>query len=286
MDKVMFMVFKMKTFLAAACLLAFLWVASPAQDAEQVTKVNLTQPEINKLIKAFTEKETIFRNALNNYSFRRDAVIQSIGFGAGQITGEYHRTSVFTFDDQGVKYEKILFFPISTLTDFTITVEDLEDLGGINPFALEPQNVGSYNFSFVGKQKIDELDLYVFDVTPKVIPDPKKSKQRVFTGRIWVDDQDLHIVKSRGKGLPETKTNKYAVVETWRENINGKYWFPTYAIANDELDFDGRPVRIKIRVRYTDYKEASATVKLLDDDTEDTPKPAASPAPSPAAKKP
>lgn len=281
--KIRFTVFKMKRFLLTNCLIVLAAIftgASFAQTTDQVTKTDLPPAEVDKIIKAFTEKETVFRNALINYSFRRDALVQTLGFGAGQVTGEYHRTSVFTFDDNGRKYEKITFFPMPTLREISVTPEDLEDLGGINPFALEPQNVSLYNITLVGKQKIDELNLYVFDVTPKVIPDPKKSKQRVFSGRIWVDDRDLQIVKSKGKGLPESKDAKYPVVETWRENIGGKFWFPTYATSNDELDFDGRPVRLRLRVRYTDYKEASATVRILDEEVEE-PKPTPTPAPSP-----
>jgi hypothetical protein len=278
-----FTVFKMKRFLLINCLIVLAAIftgAAFAQTTDQVTKTDLPPAEVDKIIKAFTEKEAVFRNALVNYSFRRDAIVQTLGFGAGQVTGEYHRTSVFTFDDNGRKYEKITFFPMPTLREISVTPEDLEDLGGINPFALEPQNISLYNLTLVGKQKIDELNLYVFDVTPKVIPDPKKSKQRVFSGRIWVDDRDLQIVKSKGKGLPESKDAKYPVVETWRENIGGKFWFPTYATSNDELDFDGRPVRLRLRVRYTDYKEASATVRILDEEVEE-PKPTPTPAPSP-----
>jgi hypothetical protein len=272
--------FKMKKCLVALCFTAFLALASSAQNPEQVTRVNLSQAEIDQIVKTFTQKESIFRKALDNYSFRRDAVLQTIGFGAGQVTGEYHRTSLFTFDDSGVKYEKILFFPMSTLTEISLRAEDLEDLGGVNAFALEPQNVPLYNFTFVGKQKIDELELYVFDVAPKVMPDPKKTKIRLFQGRVWVDDHDLQIVKSKGKGVPEDKNLKYPVVETWRENIGGKYWFPTFATSNDELVFEsGQTTRIKLRVRYTDYKEASATVRVLDDDTEENPKPSPTPAP-------
>jgi hypothetical protein len=67
------------------------------------------------------------------------------------------------------------------------------------------------------------------------------------------------------------------VVETWRERIDGKYWFPTYSYANDELFFDaGNTLKIKLRVRYTDFKEATSTVRVLDDDevvTEDPPAP-------------
>ena len=179
----------------------------------------ISPAEVERIIKTFTTKESQFRHALNEYSFKRDAVLQSLGMG-GQVTGEYHRVSLFTFDDAGTRYEKISYFPMPSFNQ--VTQEDLEDLGGIQPFALEPSKIPQYDFKYVGKDKIDELSLYVFDVSPKVIPDPKKSKERFFTGRVWVDDQDLQIVKTRGKGVPETKKNKFPVVETYREQIDGR----------------------------------------------------------------
>src|SRR5256714_2090673 len=212
---------------------------------------NLTQAQIDAIIRKFTAKETRFRRALNSYAFKRDALVQELGMG-GQIIGEYHRVSEFTFDDQGNRYEKISFFPMPTFAG--MTPEDLEDLGGVNPFALEAAKLDQYNFKYVGKERIDELDLYVFDVAPKVMPDAKKTKERFFIGRIWVDDRDLQIVKSKGKGVPETKINKFPVVETFREQIDGKFWFPTYAYADDDLIFDnGTDLRVRMQVKYTDY---------------------------------
>src|ERR1051326_6974467 len=216
----------------------------------------------DRIVRAFTAKEGEFRRALNSYSFKRDALIQSIGMG-GQVIGEYHRVSNFTFDDQGNRYEKISFFPMPTMAE--ITQEDVEDLGGIEPFALEPSKIPLYNIRYVGKEKIDELDLYIFDVTPKVIPNPKKTKERLFSGRIWVDDQDLQIVKTKGKGVPETKQNKFPTVETYREHIDGKFWFPTYSYADEELIFDdGSSLHDRMKVRYTDFTPSRATLKVTE----------------------
>jgi hypothetical protein len=229
----------------------------------------LSQPEIDRIVKAFTAKETEFRKALNLYSFKRDAMIQSLGMG-GQVTGEYRRVSNFTFDDQGNRYEKISFFPMPSFGG--VTQEDLEDLGGIGPFALEPSKIDKYNIKYVGKEKIDELNLYVFEVTPKVVPDPKKIKERLFIGRVWVDDQELQIVKTRGKGIPETKINKFPIVETYREQIGGQYWFPTYSYADEELLFDnGEPLHIRLKVRYTDFALARADVKVIEVDGSELP---------------
>lgn len=228
---------------------------------------DLPPAEVERIIRTFTNKELEFRQALNQYAFKRDAVLQSIGMG-GQVTGEYHRVSHFTFDDRGNRFEKISFFPMPSFQG--VTQEDLEDLGGISPFALEPAKLDRYNIRYVGKEKIDELSLYVFDVTPKVIPDPKKIKERLFTGRVWVDDQDLQIVKTKGKGVPETKINKFPIIETYREQIDGRFWFPTYSYADEELLFDsGDVLHIRMKVRYTDFTSAKATVKITEvDDTE------------------
>jgi hypothetical protein len=237
----------------------------------------LPRSEVDRIIKKMTENELAFREALTNYVFNRSATIQTIGMG-GQVTGTYRRDSFLTFTSDGQRFERITFFPMPTLRELSITPEDLEDLSGVNPFALDPSTISQYNLKYLGKEKIDELTLHVFDVEPKVIPNPARSKQRVFSGRIWVDDQDLMIVKSKGKGLPETKNNKYPVVETWRENIDGKFWFPAFSIADDVLEFERSSVRLRMRVRYTDYKQGRTDVRILDDEEPvDEPPPARKP---------
>lgn len=251
--------------LALLALVLFSGLFSSHEAAAQtVNAASAAQPaDVEKIIRTLTAKETEFRRALNNYAFKRDATIQMIGMG-GQIAGEFHRVSHFTFDSQGNRYEKIVFAPMSTFPN--ITPEDIEDLGGVNPFALEAQNLGRYNFTYAGRERIDELDLYVFDVTPKVIPNPK-TKERLFTGRIWVDDHDMQIVKSRGKGVPETKTNKFPYVETYREQVDGRYWFPTYSYADEELVFEnGSTLHVRMRVTYKDYEQGHVDIKITDAD--------------------
>src|SRR5690242_2155276 len=243
-------------------LILLVSVVSASKLAAQTDGGALSQAEIDRIITKFTAKEAEFRRALNSYSFKRDALIQSIGMG-GQVIGEYHRVSQFTFDDQGNRYEKISFFPMSSMPE--ITTEDVEDLGGVEPFALEPTKIGKYNIRYAGKEKIDELNLFIFDVQPKVMPDPKKAKDRLFSGRIWVDDQDLQIVKTKGKGVPETKKNKFPTVETYREHIDGRYWFPTYSYADEELVYDnGSTLHVRLKVRYTDFAPARATLKVTE----------------------
>ncbi len=258
--------------------LVFFVLSYGAYGQSSISPGTLSKAEADSIVAKFTANEANFREALTNYVFNRYATINTIGLG-GQITGTYRRDSFMTFTSEGQRFERILFAPVPTVPPGFVTPEDLEDLGGVNPFALEPRNVSQYNFTYLGKEKIDELNLHVFEVTPKAIPDPK-SKIRLFTGRVWVDDEDLMIVKSKGKAVPETKTNKFPVVETWRENVDGKFWFPSFASSDDELVFDnGAVVKLRMRVKYTEYKLGRTDVII--GDAED-----ASPADKPAPKKP
>ena len=251
-------------------------VAAFAQPAA-VTRGSMTPTETARIVKAFTTNEGAFREALTSYAFNRSATLNTIGLG-GNITGTYRRDSYMTFTQAGERFEKIIFFPMPTTDPGLITAEDLEDMGGVNPFALEPSAVDKYNFSYIGNEKIDELNLYVFEVTPKVIPDPKKTKLRLFTGRVWVDQDDLLIVKSKGKGVPETKTNKFPIFETWRENVDGKHWFPSLSIADDELVFDnGSVLKLKVKIKFTNYRVGRSEVRILDDDPTPTPSPTPKP---------
>lgn len=271
---------KMKVLIHSLLLTALFALVSMAQPASAPSRGNLSQAEVDRIIKKVTENEASFRDALTNYVFHRYATINTIGLG-GQISGTYRRDSFMTFTKEGGRFEKILFFPIPTVEPGMVTPEDLEDLGGVNPFAIDPAMASQYKFTYVGTERIDELNLHVFDVTPKVIPNPEKTKVRMFTGRIWVDVDDLMIVRSKGKGVPETKKNKFPVVETTRQQIDGKYWFPADARADDELVFDnGAVLKLRIRVRYADYAVGRTDVRILDDE------PTPTPTPNPTPKKP
>jgi len=277
-------------FSALAALVFSVAVAAPLSvRAQQVSTASNGAPaasaagvDVERIIREFTTKEALFRSALNQYSFKREAIVQTIGMG-GQISGEYRRVSRFVFDDSGKRYEKIELFPISTLTDLELTADDLEDMSGVQTFALEPSKINLYNIKYVGKEKIDELNLYVLDVEPKVLPDPKKTKERFFKGRIWVDDQDLQVVKVRGKGVPETKKSRYPTFETYREQIDGKFWFPTYTYADEELVFDsGHVIHIRMRITFSDFARPRAKVRVIEEGQDIIP----DTAPTPTPKKP
>jgi hypothetical protein len=110
----------------------------------------------------------------------------------------------------------------------------------------------------MGQQRLDELHCYGFDVAPKQI----EKGQRYFQGRVWVDHHDFQIVKNTGKSVPDIRIQKKKRVDenlfpkftTWREQIDGKYWFPTFSSADDTLHFVHEDVHIKELLKFTDYK--------------------------------
>lgn len=268
----------MKKYLSAI-LLTLVLIPSVFAQADATVKRDLSPADIDRIVKKFTANEFAFREALTGYVFNRNATVQTIGLG-GQVSGTYRRDSFMMLNPDGSRFEKVLFAPVATTPPGFVTPQDLEDLGGVTPFALEPSAIGNYNFSYVGVEKVDDFDLYVFDVTPKFIPNPKKSPLRLFTGRIWVDTGDLMILRTKGKAVPETDDNKFPIVETTRDQIDGKFWFPVDARSDDELVFkNGNVVKIKLRVKFTNYRQGKTDVIILDDDD-----PKATPTPTPTPK--
>jgi hypothetical protein len=242
----------MKRFLFfTLAMLAFCLLSNVRPTGISAQTQNSTGADAERVLTAFRAKEAEFRRVFSGYGFKRDAIVQSIGMG-GQVTGEYHRVSYLTFDSQGKQREKVISFPIPTLP---ISPADLEDLNTIEIFAVEAEKIDRYNFTYVGREHVDELDTHVFEVQPKVMPDPKKSMERFFQGRIWIDDRDMQVVKAKGKGVPEGK-QRFPTFETYREQIDGHYWFPSLTYADDKLVLSsGGVVRLRMRIRFTDFEK-------------------------------
>ena len=245
-----------------ACLgIVLVVVCSSAFSYQTRASQNTRPPVIEEVIRRFAEAESQNRNARNNYTFTQDFDLVTLG-EAGSGTGRFHRVSDIVFDDRGNRIEKITFFPPSTLQSLQITAEDMQDLAGVQPFALTTEDLPKYQIDYVGKERIDELNTYLFSVKPKAI----HKGERYLEGRIWVDDQDLQIVKVKGQAVPEINDQRFPHFESYRENIDGKYWFPTYVYADDVLDFrKGPSVHLRMTVRFTNYKKFSGRIRVGDE---------------------
>jgi hypothetical protein len=236
------------------CSLAF------GQGPKNLRNEQPPQP-VDEIIQKFAAKEREFRAARANYVYRQDNRVQTLS-ADDRVTGEWHEVWDITFDPNGRRVERVVSAPPSTLRDISLTPEDLQDLREIQPFVLTTDDIAKYSVKYLGKEKVDEIDCYVFDVAPKRI----EKGQRYFQGQIWVDDRDLQIVKTYGKAVPDIKKgdgeNLFPRFETYREQIDGKYWFPTYTRAVDTLQFSNGAKRIRQVVKYDNYKQFQANVKL------------------------
>lgn len=242
-------------FAAALCVaVAFTWLPAAARAQSESPAGAADDGGAARIVAQFIERETAFQRDFTRYNFQREAVIQGIGKG-GQVTGEYHRLSRLSFDEQGHLIERVVKMPTPTLTP---SQTDLEDLNSIQLFVLEAAKLPQYEFKFVGREHIDEINTYVFDVAPRVMPNPKKSKERYFQGRVWIDDQDFQLVKAKGKGVPEGK-EVFPTFVYYREH-DGHYWVPSRINADDELvePKTGAVFRIRMRVTYTDHATSRA----------------------------
>jgi hypothetical protein len=217
---------------------------------------------VDQIIQKFAAREAEFKEERDNFTYVQDFVIQTIT-DSGHVDGEYEMTSDITFTPDGKRYEQITYAPQPTLERIMLSQQDLDDLRNVQPFVLTTAELPKYDVAYVGREKVDEISAYVFDVGPKRL----EKNQRYFQGRIWVDDSDMEIVKTYGKAVPDIRKgsneNVFPRFETYRENIEGNYWFPTYTHSEDVLHFRSGDVRIRMTVRYSDYKRFRVSIKLL-----------------------
>jgi hypothetical protein len=243
-------------------------VASPGGPLANLRVSTLTSSGLPNdpatILARFVEVETKGREALNQHTFKRDVVLQTIG-RRGEVTGEYIRNSQFLFDDQGRRIERVLFHPPSQIHEMRITKEDIQDLAGGQLLGIDIVEATKYQLTYAGSEIVDSRQLFAIDVTPLTKPDPKRMRERFFVGRVWVEPINFQIVKIKGVVEPRGK-QRFPVFETWREPINGAFAFPIRTEADDVLHFPEGDVHYRIKVNYYDYKLFGSKVTITDVD--------------------
>jgi hypothetical protein len=254
-----------------------IWGADENKPAATPAAATTAAPAVNEdeIIRKFAAKEKEFAQALENYVYRQTSKIQELD-DSGDPGGKYEITSDITFTPDGKRTEHVVRAPVSTLQNLLLTPEDMEDLKNTQPFVLTTDQLPLYDIRYLGKQNADEIPCYVFSVKPKKLTPGK----RFFEGQIWVDDHDYQIVKTYGKGVgyqKKSEDQQFPKFETLREQVDGKYWFPTYTHADDTLHFKDHPQKIRMLVTYKDYKkfEGKSTIHfgdVVDEKSKDQPK--------------
>jgi hypothetical protein len=233
-------------------------------------RMDISDPPVppEQIIKEFAAKESEFQDALGHYTYRRTASVDEINDDNNKASGEWYEVDDVIFDQTGRRTERVDFAPPNTLKQIMMSPSDLQDLQHGYPFVLTTAEVPDYTIKYIGQQQVDEVKCYVFDVSPIKIDKGK----RYLDGRIWVDATDLQIVVTNGRMVPDdTRKNSedlHAPFMTWRQQIDGHYWFPVYTKGEGILHFSGgygymaQDVHIREVIKYTDYKRFGSSSKV------------------------
>jgi len=257
-----------------ACTAAFLLVTGIAS-AQEIAGFGPLDPAApsgltaDQIIQRFAAREAEFSKARESYTFRQVVKVDTINDDNNKVDGEYQQVVDITFADDGRREEHVVFAPQNTLTRVMMSPADIADIEHRLPFILTTADLPQYDITYLGKQHVDDLDTYVFSAGPKVIV----KNHRYFQGKVWVDAQDFQIVLVNGKNVPDDTRRGHEDLSppftTYYEQVDGKYWFPTYTKAEGNLHFAAgqgylsQDVHMRSTVRYTDYKQFHASSKII-----------------------
>jgi hypothetical protein len=210
-----------------------------------------------EILSATAERGDRLQSELRDYTYFAELTIQTVS-QADTITGKYYRASQVSFDRDGARRERVLENSSTLPKGIYIGTETAENLTRIYHFMITSETLKQYEVNYVGRERIDELNTFVFDVKPRVrMPDPDKSHERYLKGRVWIDDEDHCVVKVAGEPVPEQRGHQTPTFETYFQNY-GSSWFPAYISGVDFIRAEGYFYRVVVNLRYTSYKKVGA----------------------------
>ena len=220
--------------------------------------LDFAQPKnmsVQEVIQKFGAEEALAKQARVHYTYKQDVLMQTVV--GTSVTGEFHEVTNISYDAKGKRQEEVTFAAQSSLKGIQLTEEDMEDIRFFMPLLLTSEELPQYTLTYAGQQHVDDLDTFMFHMEPK----KEEKGKRYFQGRIWVDAQDFQIVKVCGKSGPEKLQVKkhqqpdlHPMFVTYRQQVDGRYWFPAYTRSEDTLRFRTGPVHLREIIKYTGYK--------------------------------
>src|SRR5580704_5692625 len=278
--------------LRAACLAAVLWTGGrfvvaqesqtpmappPEHDVKRLgnTPEPAEPPSLppEEIIMKFAAKEDEYVAVRANYGARKTIRIDEFD-RQGKLSGQFLMVTETIRAPDGRIVNKVVQHPQSTLHVFALEAEDVKELERIPQFPLNSTQLAKYDLKYIGQETIDEIDTYIFKVTPKALD----RTHAYLDGIVWVDTKYLEVVKTYGRWVNELGDVKFATMpfttfETYRENVDGKFWFPNYERADETLHLKDGDFPVRLVIKWSDFKSLPAT---------GTAAPAAAPTPPPA----
>jgi len=229
-----------------------------------------------EIIRRFSQKEDEYLLARLRYNYRKTIRLEEFGRD-GKPSGQLLLVTEPRLTSDGKVYEKTIERPQSTLQYLELGPEDYQNLARMPAYPLTTSQLAKYDLKYLGKELVDEIDCYIFQVKPKGV----ERAHAYFDGIVWVDAKYLEVVKTYGSwandlGPVRSPTMPFALFETYRENVDGKYWFPSYIRSDDTLHLQDREVPVRLVIKWTDFKPLTAAATASA-----PPQPAAPPKPQP-----
>ena len=212
------------------------------------------QPPIapDEIIRRFSAQEDQLARLFATYGYRKTVRLEEIG-SDGKVSGqaEISSSSLPVSDDAR---RKAGGEPQSTLRFLNLERDAIEGLSKIPMFPLVSSNLPKYEITYGGKQEIDQLNTYVFQIKPRQL----ERARAYFDGLVWVDDHDLAIVKTYGKWVTETGDVQasqlpFTIFETYRQPVANKYWLPAYSRSDGSYDNRGTSVPVRLIIRWDQF---------------------------------
>jgi hypothetical protein len=215
------------------------------------------------LAKRVASRASETRQARDQYTYRQTVTVEELSPNGGKV-GEYREVREVIFSPERERSEQVVGRTLETLQKLRLTVEDFRDIREVQPFLFDTEQLWSYETRYKGEENIDGVDCYLLQVRPRQI----LAGQRLFDGLLWVTKDDYSIVRTEGKAVPEIRSTKnenlFPRFTTIWQPVDGKLRFPVHTFGDDTLDFRVGPQRIRLTIRYSNYKRFSAesTVKF------------------------
>jgi hypothetical protein len=211
-----------------------------------------------EIIKKFSQKEDEYVAARPGYGYRKTVRIDEFD-PQGKLVGQFLMATETVRGNNGQVFSKVVQHPQSTLHFFTLEPEDVKELDRVPPFPLTTSQLAKYDLKFIGDELIDELQCYIFQVKPRGVD----RTHAYFEGIVWVDAKYLEMVKTYGKWVNELgdvhiANMPFTTYETYRENVDGKYWFPSYERSDDTLHLKDANVAVRLVIKWTEFKALPA----------------------------
>ena len=212
------------------------------------------------LARLVVHRETETQAERNQFTYRQSVRVEELT-ERGSLTGDYRETRDVIFSPTKERQDIAVGAPRSALKNLILTEEDFADIRDIQPFVLVEDLFPIYETKFRGEETMDKEACWVLQVRPRQI----LQGQRLFDGLLWVRKEDYSVVRSEGQAVPQIRTTKqenlFPRFTTIRRKV-GNFWFPIQTYADDTLYFRNGPQRIKLTIRYENYKKFGAETSV------------------------